>query len=553
MSNGQSQVSTLSAAPESNGNGTPAIECRHLHRYFGRLKAVNDVSFCAYRGQVMGFIGPNGAGKTTTMRILATLDVPTSGDAFVNGYSVIDDPDKVRKIVGFMPDSFGRYSNMNVLEYIDYFARAYNLAPRGATRSNACSVFTELKKLVEKPITALSKGMSQRLGLARTLINDPAVLILDEPAAGLDPRARIELRELVRLLARELKKTVLISSHILTELGEICDSAAIIEAGRILASGTIDEIQQAHRATQGRATGAAVSVRVLRDVDRLERLLLEQPLVSGVTVVAQTAAFEFSGDDAALCGLLRHLIREELDVVEFRGRSETLEDAFLAITKGVTRSSALNAAIGRLEAVGDHCNAIVVKEVRQGLKSRQFVGTFVLLLMVSWGGSIFLISMEGDSLEYGSSAQFFFILFFLILCVASLIIVPFAAFRSIVEERAENTLELVQITALSPRQIIWGKSLSALVQVLVYFSAITPFIAFTSLLPGFDFVHTAFDLGALLIASFVFSSVALAIGGADQEQNFASLRIDGRDRAGDHRHDHFRAALLCVRHHHDVG
>jgi ABC-type transport system involved in multi-copper enzyme maturation permease subunit len=190
--------------------------------------------------------------------------------------------------------------------------------------------------------------------------------------------------------------------------------------------------------------------------------------------------------------------------------------------------SALNSAIGRLEAVGDHCNAIVVKEVRQALKSRQFVGTFVLLLMVAWGGSIFGVSMSGDSIEYGSSAQGFFILFYLILCVASLILVPFAAFRSIVEERAENTLELVQITALSPRQIIWGKSLSALVQVLVYFSAITPFIAFTSLLPGFDFVHTAFDLGTLLIASFVFSSVALAIGSQTKNkisQAFGSLAV----------------------------
>jgi ABC-2 type transport system ATP-binding protein len=344
MSDGQPQTSTLAAqapAPSpsaSNGNGTPAIEFRHLHRYFGRLKAVNDVSFRAYRGQVMGFIGPNGAGKTTAMRILATLDVPTAGDAFVNGYSVIDDPDKVRKIVGFMPDNFGRYANMNVFEYVDYFARAYNLKSRARRDAfERVLVFTELKNLVEKPINTLSKGMSQRLGLARTLINDPAVLILDEPAAGLDPRARIELRELVRLLARELKKTVLISSHILTELGEICDSAAIIEAGRVLASGTIDEIQQAQRATQGRSTGTAVSVRVLRDVDRLERLLLEQPQASGVTVVAQTATFEFSGDDTALCALLRHLIRQELDVVEFRGRSETLEDAFLAITKGVTQ------------------------------------------------------------------------------------------------------------------------------------------------------------------------------------------------------------------------
>jgi hypothetical protein len=190
--------------------------------------------------------------------------------------------------------------------------------------------------------------------------------------------------------------------------------------------------------------------------------------------------------------------------------------------------STLNLALGRLEALGDHCNAIVVKEVRQALKSRQFVGTFVLLLLVAWGGSIFGISMTGDSIEYGSSAEGFFVLFYMILCVASLVIVPFGAFRSIVEERAENTLELVQITALSPRQIVWGKSLSALVQVLVYFSAITPFIAFTSLLPGFDFIHTLFALGMLLVASFAYSSVALAIGAQTKtrfSQSFGALGV----------------------------
>jgi hypothetical protein len=190
--------------------------------------------------------------------------------------------------------------------------------------------------------------------------------------------------------------------------------------------------------------------------------------------------------------------------------------------------SALASAIGRLEAVGDHCNAIVVKEVRQALKSRQFVGTFTLLLLVAWGGSVFNISRLGDTIEYGSSAADFYHLFFWILCVASLVIVPFAAFRSIVEERTENTLELVQITALAPRQIVWGKSLSAMVQVLVYFAAITPFIAFASLLPGFDMLHTAFDLGALLIASFAFSCVALAIGAQTRSkvsQAFGSLGV----------------------------
>ena len=173
----------------SNGNGgTPAIELCDLHRHFGRLRAVDGVSFKAYPGQVMGFIGPNGAGKTTAMRILATLDVPTAGEAFINGYSVVDDPDKVRRIVGFMPDSFGKYANMDVVEYVDFFARAYGLS--GDIRRDAVErvlVFTELRKLANKPIKTLSKGMSQRLALGRTLIHDPSVLVLDEPAAGLDP------------------------------------------------------------------------------------------------------------------------------------------------------------------------------------------------------------------------------------------------------------------------------------------------------------------------------------------------------------------------------
>jgi ABC-2 type transport system ATP-binding protein len=323
----------------ANGNGsTPTIELCNLHRHFGRLRAVDGISFRAYAGQVMGFIGPNGAGKTTAMRILATLDVPTSGEAFINGYSVIDDPDKVRRIVGFMPDSFGKYANMDVVEYVDFFARAYGLS--GSTRRDAVErvlVFTELWKLANKPIKTLSKGMSQRLALGRTLINDPSVLVLDEPAAGLDPRARIELREMIHRLATDLHKTVLISSHILTELGEICDSAAIIEAGRLLASGTMTEINQAQRASEGRCDGSAISVRVLDDVEKLERLLCEEPYVRNVALAGRVATFEFTGDEAELSGLLKRLVQAELDVVEFHGRVESLEDAFMAITKGITQ------------------------------------------------------------------------------------------------------------------------------------------------------------------------------------------------------------------------
>ena len=323
----------------SNGDGgTPAIELCDLHRHFGQLRAVDGVSFKIYPGQVMGFIGPNGAGKTTTMRILATLDVPTGGEVFIHGYSVVDDPDKVRRVVGFMPDSFGKYANMDVVEYVDFFARAHGLA--GDARRDAVErvlVFTELRKLAEKSIRTLSKGMSQRLALGRTLIHDPSVLVLDEPAAGLDPRARIELRGLIHVLATELNKTVLISSHILTELGEICDSAAIIEAGRLLACGTTAEIIQAQRASEGRADGPAISVRVLHDAEKLEHLLRKEPCARNVEVADRVATFEFTGVESELAAILTRLVRAGLEVVEFRGRVDSLEDAFMAITRGITQ------------------------------------------------------------------------------------------------------------------------------------------------------------------------------------------------------------------------
>lgn len=333
---------TSARRPEqSNGNGPatadvqPAFEIRNLHRYFGTLKAVNNVSFKAYPGQVMGFIGPNGAGKTTAMRILATLDLPTAGDAFVDGLSVVDDADNVRRILGFMPDAFGRYPNVSVHEYLDFYARAYGF--RGAKRRDAVErvlTFTEMHKLAEKPIDTLSKGLSQRLGLGRTLIHDPRLLILDEPAAGLDPRARVELRELIHLLATDLKKTILISSHILTELSEICDSAAIIEAGRILACGTVNEILDTLKHRRGR-TSALITLRVLRDAESLERILLEQPFVSAVKVAGDSVSFQFDGDDASRASLLRQLIERGLEVVEFTGKTENLEDAFMAITEGI--------------------------------------------------------------------------------------------------------------------------------------------------------------------------------------------------------------------------
>jgi len=309
---------------------TPAIEFRNLMRRFGPTLAVNDVSFCVYPGQVFGYIGPNGAGKTTSMRILATLDVPDSGDAYVDGLSVIMDPDRVRRRMGFMPDAFGTYPNINVREYIDFYARAYGL--RGTERRQAMNHvlgFTQLDQMAEKPISGLSKGMKQRLCLGRTMIHDPSVLIMDEPAAGLDPRARIELREMIRELAAR-GKTVLVSSHILSELAEMCDTVGIIEQGRILAVGSVAEIQQRFVAE----TNRTVRLRVLADVEGVCRWLTTREHIQNTKITGEQIVFGHSADEAHEADLLRDLIQAGFRVSAFASEKVTLEEVFLRVTQG---------------------------------------------------------------------------------------------------------------------------------------------------------------------------------------------------------------------------
>ena len=310
----------------------PMIELRQLHRFFGATRAVDNVSFQVQRGEVFGYIGPNGAGKTTSMRILATLDLPNAGDAFVDGFSVVDDPDRVRKRLGFMPDYFTTYPNIDVREYLDFFARAYHL--HGKDRSRAIDrvmSFTGLAALADKPIQGLSKGMKQRLCLGRALIHDPPVMILDEPAAGLDPRARIELREMIRALANE-GKAILISSHILTELAEICDIVGIIERGRLIAVGKVDEIQQ-----QGRSPQNLVEVRLLDGVDGLAGWLTGRDGVSEIRADGNTVRFLLRGDEAAEAEVLRKMIERGFRVIAFGARRRTLEDVFMQVTKGLVQ------------------------------------------------------------------------------------------------------------------------------------------------------------------------------------------------------------------------
>jgi ABC-2 type transport system ATP-binding protein len=310
----------------------PMIELCGLHRFFGPTRAVDDVSFEVHAGQVFGYIGPNGAGKTTSMRILATLDQPTGGDAFVDGFSVVNDPDRVRRRLGFMPDYFGTYANVNVEEYLDFYARAYHL--RGPARHAAVRRVmdsTGLGVLAEKPIDGLSKGMKQRLCLGRALVHAPPVMVLDEPAAGLDPRARIELREMIRALARD-GKTILISSHILTELAEMCDVVGIIERGKLIAVGTVEEIQRRVRRLDN-----LVEVSVLDGTDGLGDWLGRRPGVSEIRVDGQTLRFLHAGNAAADADLLRAMIEAGFRVSAYGARRQTLEDVFMQVTQGLVQ------------------------------------------------------------------------------------------------------------------------------------------------------------------------------------------------------------------------
>ncbi len=309
----------------------PMIELRRIHRFFGNTKAVNDVSFEVYRGQVFGFIGPNGAGKTTSMRILSTLELPSYGDAFVDGFSVINDPDLVRRRLGFMPDGFSMYQNMNCVEYLDFFARSYGLLGKDRIAALRRTLsFTGLDKIASKPITGLSKGMRQRLCLGRSMIHSPAVLILDEPANGLDPRARIELRQMIQQLAVE-GTTILVSSHILTELAEMCDQVGIIERGRLLAVGSVADIR---RSIQG---ALRVQMTALERGQQLQHWLNEQEGVSNVTRTDNTLSLELVGGPNEQVALLKAIINADFAILEFAAHRETLEDVFMKVTTGAVQ------------------------------------------------------------------------------------------------------------------------------------------------------------------------------------------------------------------------
>lgn len=305
------------------------IRVERVSHWFGSLHVLRDVSFTVPKGEIFGFIGPNGAGKTTTIRMIATLLEPHDGRVLVDGIDCADEPAAVREVLGFMPDSFGVYERITILEYLEFFAAAHEL-PRERRKKTVDAVMelTDLGDLRDRLVRALSKGMKQRLAIARTLLHDPKVLVLDEPANGLDPRARIEMRDLIEELQR-LGKTILLSSHILTELSDMCTSVAILEKGRLVASGSVGAIGEQLHPERG------VRLRFLAPPDDAPELLARAPDVVAVDRDPD-GAFEltYRGGDDAVAAIVAYCVQHGLRVVRVEPDRNDLERIFLEVTKG---------------------------------------------------------------------------------------------------------------------------------------------------------------------------------------------------------------------------
>lgn len=306
------------------------IETRGLTRRYGDVVALDRLDLSVDKGDIFAFIGPNGAGKSTTLRILATLLRPTNGQAYVCGYSVLGQARHIRRRIGYVPDFFGVYRDTTVAEYLEYFAALYRLEPRQRARTiGDVLALTDLSGKTHADVSSLSRGMQQRLGLARVLLHDPEVLLLDEPASGLDPRARVEIRALLHEL-RAMGKTIVISSHILVELAELCNKVGIIEQGRLVYSGPIDEVLARVR----RRGVVQISTSPLDHLDRARAILEGRQAVKSVTRRADLLEVELATEDTDPTEVLQALLDAKVPVSLFRLEQVNLEDAFLQLTKG---------------------------------------------------------------------------------------------------------------------------------------------------------------------------------------------------------------------------
>jgi ABC-2 type transport system ATP-binding protein len=306
------------------------IETRDLTKKYGELFAIKSIDLKLERGDVFGFIGPNGSGKTTTMRILATLLNPTWGEAYVGGYSIYTKPKEIRRMIGYMPDQFGVYDDMKVIEYLEFFAAAYRI--RGPKRRQVCDEVLELVELGYKRealVTSLSRGMTQRLGLARVLLHDPHVLLLDEPASGLDPRARIEMRNLLKRLGT-MGKTIMVSSHILPELADICNKVGMIELGQLVFNDTVAELLRRVRPQ------TMLNVGVMGDRNAAAKLLEGNSLVERVDVGENYLTVTLVNGHTDYSDLAKLLVDAGHQLTLLKEDELNLETAFMVLTKGIT-------------------------------------------------------------------------------------------------------------------------------------------------------------------------------------------------------------------------
>ncbi len=305
------------------------VELQGLKKSYGGLIAVNELSFTVQRGDAFGFIGPNGAGKTTTLCMLATLLKPDSGTATINGHDIREEPEAVRASVGYMPDFFGVYDDTKVWEYLDFFAAAYRVPPRRRKELIGDVLeLTDLEVKREAYVDSLSRGMKQRLCLAKTLIHDPEVLLLDEPASGLDPRGRVEMRELLQEL-RKLNKTIIISSHIITELAELCNTVGIIEQGQLVMAGSVEEIAARTE------SGHHLVVRVRERAQECCDLLTTCPGIRGAEVADGQIDALYEGAPDEQHRVLTTLVLAGFEVQSFAEETANLEELYMRLTRGV--------------------------------------------------------------------------------------------------------------------------------------------------------------------------------------------------------------------------
>lgn len=302
------------------------LEIKNLTKSYGKFKALKGIDLHIKRGEIFGFIGPNGAGKTTTMRIVCGLLQADSGEVYVDGIDALNEPERIKRKVGYVPDFFGVYDNLKVIEYMNFFASMYGYKPNGIYDS--IMGLLELVNLADKEdayVDGLSRGMKQRLCVARALIHDPDLLVLDEPASGLDPRARYELKEILKNLG-EMGKTIIISSHILPELAEMCTSIGVMEKGNLIMSGNVDDIMAKSRGA------APLHIEVVKNEEAAIRMLKECPEAQKVSIRDNMIVVEYEGDDLAVADLIKRLVEQDVGICKIFREQGNLESIFLEIT-----------------------------------------------------------------------------------------------------------------------------------------------------------------------------------------------------------------------------